>query len=828
MRASVVTFSFSAIEDIFVCCVLLNIANMIPENEVRRSRSSPAKCQFGRQYVCDDLTGKQEARAPTRTPPRTPTKSTSATNAKTTEGRGSSNVILQTAVSPARTPSLTPTRPTSHAKAKTTEGSPACAKETSGTPNLTPGGSTFDMKGQANVTPEPEDLTKFRDSALLKSLSSHLAERSLSSPTTSRRVPNYTFVIITLAVLLFAFGYLYFAYFARYVVHEQRLPLCETKACATYRGMLETSMNLGVNPCDNFYLYVCGTWEKNRNVPMYKQHLERFFKNLFNKLEETVPSQHQNAVQKAVRFFQSCRIAAFASRPKGGEYEVLRDIWTKCGIYWPHINKDANIPKTLICIFEAFYMSNVLGIAKRHDTLLPYVFPGEDMIRQHQYSLQIKQVNRYHEYYEGLRDLMKSADSTKEDDQAYDDFVRVENTIREQLLKEIRVSSETVRMNLSQLAELTPNISELRWEQVFKSEFHLEHTPVDVCNTEYIKGFNKVLGIIGEVELHRYIGWINVQQMAPYVNRKFFSVYAGRNDITVADLQTCLYRTESYMGWATFGSYATQYFDTNTREDMHHIIRSISRTVSQKQPCCTTEMENQSDVGSTVQRSLDELLFYADRFGDPQAMDVILSNISDMGNHVLLNWMDASKGFTKIDYDLFGSISSSFQPQMQQTYYTFFNSNEKRFLMPPYAAMLPLYHKNISNAVKYGALGSLVADAATKLLYDNYLFLPQKWRCFSDSVDGVRNDTEAAALSLHLAWKAFQSVAATGTRPLQTLSDAQLFFVAACLLMCGDGTDGTRFVHKCNEPLKRSVAFSEAFSCPRNSPMNSEEKCVFF
>ncbi|XP_064457184.1 endothelin-converting enzyme 2-like [Ornithodoros turicata] len=672
-----------------------------------------------------------------------------------------------------------------------------------------------------------EDLTDARYSGILKDLSSHLMERHQTDRTSGYCAWNYIIILLALIILLILVGLLYLAY--KYRDHEDST-LCKTTACYMYRDMLKDSMDFEMNPCNNFYQYVCSRWDKNHNVPTYRQHLDEFFRILFKTLEVKVAFQHQSAVEKAISFFQSCRKAIFARGRESGEYKTLKSIWVKCGILWPIANQYSNILRTLICIYDSFYVSNVLGIEKRQDTSLPFVFPGSEIAAFERYGQTIKKVKRYQEYYERLRDLMKTPGTKKEAIQTYEDFLHVEDVVHRHLLKEEFSTVKYARINSSELAELTPNIPAAEWEQVFKSEYQLESPMVDVLNTDYMIAFNEVLSEVGAVELHRYVGWINVQQMASYINWEFFSTFLGKRDLTVTDLQPCLSRTEGFMGWATFARYATDYLDNSTREDMHHIIGAIGRTLSQKLSSSTWQVDQAPDAHQNVQRSLNGLLLYADRFARPEDMDVILSNISDMGGHVLLNWMNASKESTKIDPYLFSSIITFFQRQMEVAYYTFWNRDQEIFLMPPYVAMLPVYNRDINNAVKYGALGTLIADTATKLMYRNYPSIRlRNWPCLSDSLDGgvYDRDVVTSALSLHIAWEAFQAAPSPELRLLPVLHDTQLFFVAACFLMCG-GSDAKRFVRKCNEPLRHSLAFSTAFLCPEDSPMNAKKKCAFF
>ncbi|XP_064472670.1 endothelin-converting enzyme 2-like isoform X2 [Ornithodoros turicata] len=665
-----------------------------------------------------------------------------------------------------------------------------------------------------------------------KTLVTHLAERSHEESLHHNKSSYFTIsVLVTVIILLCVVTSVYFAY--KYFKQKKR-PLCTTAACNLYRDMLQGSINFDLKPCDDFYQYTCDKWNTNYQVPTYRHHLAIFFKTLFKTLRGQVPSEHQTAVEKAVRFFQSCKMAAYAKGRFEGGYQDLVDIWKKCDILWPRVNRNGDILRTMICIYDSFFMDTVLGIVKQHDTQLPYLFPGKALKFLHDYSESIKNASRYQEYYEGFRDLMKTADIKDGEVQTYEAFSSIEDVVYSNLVKPQFMQYNRTRIALWQLTGLTDGIGRTRWQEVFKTEFGLQSSSmsVDVSSIEYIREFNRVLKSVGEVELQRYVGWVSVQQMAPYINSQFSAVYHGVSELADVGLQVCLHRTEVYLGWSVFSKYATRYLDSATRKDIHGIINAIYKIVHSMVTWSEWIEQKRPQTAYEIMRRLAGLLVYADRFENPKHMDPILSSIGDMGDHVFHNWQNASKGLVRIDAPRLQSIISAFQQQMvPEPHYTFWNTQQQTFLMPPYVPIVPLY-LNVSNAVKYGALGFLISDVATKLLHMYYPSAKRRnWPCLNDSRDGGEDDTQIvhSAFALYFAWEAFKGVAVPDSDDLlPELSDAQLFFVAYCLLMCGEPRDEKRFVRRCNEPLRHHSAFSKAFSCPANSPMNAKEKCAFF
>ncbi|CAN8001963.1 unnamed protein product [Ixodes hexagonus] len=155
----------------------------------------------------------------------------------------------------------------------------------------------------------------------------------------------------------------------------------------------------------------------------------------------------------------------------------------------------------------------------------------------------------------------------------------------------------------------------------------------------------------------------------------------------------------------------------------------------------------------------------------------------------------------------------------------------------------PVFSPKLPHAWNYGTLGLAVATLLTWYISDysyttgNYTFFPNaSWQAFT----GLRDYTDC--LSRHFDLRNVQIVAKSVALSVMLreveeadeffisrqgsgkLTGRQLFFVTSCSLLCKTGTSD---YHKelCRAPLRQSPLFAKAFSCPYGAPMNPSLKC---
>ncbi|GFQ78251.1 neprilysin-1 [Trichonephila clavata] len=126
------------------------------------------------------------------------------------------------------------------------------------------------------------------------------------------------------------------------------LNICLTQECVKTAASLLNAMDQTSDPCDNFFQYACGTWNKLHMIPQDRSSISTFevmaddlqviLKGL---LEEPANSHDNSATIKAKTFYKSCistvQIEAIGDKP-------LRDVVRELG-GWPVSERDWEEPE---------------------------------------------------------------------------------------------------------------------------------------------------------------------------------------------------------------------------------------------------------------------------------------------------------------------------------------------------------------------------------------------------------------------------------------------------------------------------------------------------
>lgn len=89
--------------------------------------------------------------------------------------------------------------------------------------------------------------------------------------------------------------------------------ICLTKICTETSATILESMDLTINPCDNFYEFACGKFVKNAIIPDDKKQLSNFhtlqdkvFEQLHAVLNERQQLNDSKSIKLAKTFYNSC------------------------------------------------------------------------------------------------------------------------------------------------------------------------------------------------------------------------------------------------------------------------------------------------------------------------------------------------------------------------------------------------------------------------------------------------------------------------------------------------------------------------------------------
>ncbi|XP_062716400.1 endothelin-converting enzyme homolog [Aedes albopictus] len=105
--------------------------------------------------------------------------------------------------------------------------------------------------------------------------------------------------------------------------------VCHTKECLRSAAAFKQNMNLQVNPCDDFYAYVCGNWaddhprpEQHKSYSWYNERQTKIYRNIRTHLETEASRSDPKPVAQAKSLYKAC--LSVANRKQYGFTAVQR------------------------------------------------------------------------------------------------------------------------------------------------------------------------------------------------------------------------------------------------------------------------------------------------------------------------------------------------------------------------------------------------------------------------------------------------------------------------------------------------------------------------
>ncbi|KAL1414526.1 hypothetical protein MTO96_007317 [Rhipicephalus appendiculatus] len=649
--------------------------------------------------------------------------------------------------------------------------------------------------------------------------------------------------------------------------------LCETTACTSYARMVAQSTSGSVNPCHNFYRFVCEGYA-NSSRSVFRDHVDTFTNHVARSLRTAIaPESAQSAFEKAAVFYQSC-VAVVAEG--ASQFDQFRAIMEDAGILWPQVSKRPNIMESMLKMAVALNVYTLAFFAAEQDggMCLIQIWKGDVLEHLKRRRQELESNDKYEVYYGSFIQVFEGYDrnatmggslltatTSSSASSRWEYFLQIENVAFHYLTGR-RAAVKTVFDDVDKLKQVSPSISPKRWADLFGQMMFAPHNKsenlsfpslpcsqeITVWDVQYLRALDDLLLAIGEQRLHFYYGWTVVQALARFMSHglavlSYGSMKSARDQSSLH----CLRLTETTMGLVVYQRYAAENFRQDIRVELHEIVNMVySALLNNLQVIPELDVRDTSMDLRQLERTLLPRLEFLD---NKDRLDRLLAEVPSMARGSFArNWLELQRALRRMSPDVRRATSSWYLSSIARANgYSIHKAGSKGELgLAPYLTLLPLYDSNVVDSVKYGGLGSLIAEATFQFFVEHlpkqsgfHSLLDQRGRCYESAgtLRGLRGDPvkRAAfnrAITQSFLWHAFRSPLRRRDynwrlRGLESFTEQQLFFMASCFPLCTGHQSGVAEL-TCNEPLRHSRHFPGAFRCPGGAPMNPRLKCSVF
>ena len=635
------------------------------------------------------------------------------------------------------------------------------------------------------------------------------------------------------------------------------------------------AMDTGVQACDNFYQYACGTWRKNNPVPGDKARWGRFNELADQNLaiERTILEKAAKGVsrtpaeQKIGDLYNSCMDEkgndAKGVAPIEPILERIRAAATKEDL----LKEVAALHGQSVRVLFGF---GVRADAKNAAEQIASADQGGLTLPDREYYLKTdaKSVEIRKQFAEHVRKMF--ALLGKEGGGAPDAAVmEVETALAKASLDRVarRNPNNTYhRMPVADLANLTPQ---------FDWNYYLGHVGIpkiaslNVGAPDFFKGMNELVGKTGLEELKAYFIWHVLETNAEYLTAAFREENFAFNQTTLrgvkempARWKQCAAQVNTSLGEALGQKYVEVAFSQSSKDRVLKMVGEIEHAMEQDVKAAEWMSAATKEQAVAKLKLVANKIGYPEKFRDYAAVTIQPGKY--YANVQAARRFEQQRQFAKIGKP----VDKGEWGMTPPTVNAYYSPAQNNINFPAGILQPPFYIAKADDAVNYGAIGVVIGHELTHGFddqgrrFDGAGNLRDWWtendgKAFEVKADCIAQEygkfspTDGVTLNgkltlgensadnggLHLAYIAMMDSLGGKVLPKHDgFTPQQEFFLGFAQIWCENATDESRRVTAATDPhspgefrvngvLQNSPEFRQAYSCKVGDRMVSTNPC---
>ncbi|PVD37052.1 hypothetical protein C0Q70_04045 [Pomacea canaliculata] len=503
-------------------------------------------------------------------------------------------------------------------------------------------------------------------------------------------------------------------------------------------AQLMAAMDTTAHPCDDFFQFACGQWNR-RNVIPEDKHSYNTFEKLHDELqiilkdllEESPMAHDSNATLKAKTLYKSC-INMTQIRNIGDE--PLRSVTLELG-GWPIIleNWDSSsfVLEEVLGNIRLKYNAPILigswvGADDKNSSLniIQLDQPGLGMPSR-EYYLQAKSESEYVQaYLNFMRGVVSLLGSTEipVDDQLMDllEFeTKLANVTRPQAERH-DTGALYKKMSISQLQQLVPQMDWLVYLRGAVSPVLSGNDEVVVFAVEYLQDMMTIVRQTDTRTLANYIIWRVVMMLAPELTESYQQVHSKYKMVLHGVMRDkvrwkkCVEYANDQMGLAVGAMFIRDNFRRQSKQTALDMIEDIRAAFNELLDENEWMDEETKDVAREKANAMNARIGYPDFITEKDKLDAKYQELLFEERHYFNNVL-AMKRFEahKIMSKLGKPVEKDEWEQEPAVVNAFYNSNSNDIVFPAGILQPLFYSEHFPKSLNYGGIGVVIGHEIT-------------------------------------------------------------------------------------------------------------------
>ncbi|XP_070381654.1 endothelin-converting enzyme-like 1 isoform X2 [Dermacentor albipictus] len=645
-------------------------------------------------------------------------------------------------------------------------------------------------------------------------------------------------IAVVIALVLLVLSRLYWSGFERTTSHP--FPVCRTGDCAAHAVTLSSSIASALDPCQDFSLFVCTSWNR-AHAPVAMSLTEQLVADSLLALTRMTAGSggHVTLEDRPALFMALCKTARPDQDSQGVQAlnEFLRDEVNFIGRITEHYATYALLLEALAVLsgkwLVPLWFRLDLIVTGRNSSVL--VVEPEPLVTF--WNKLHASLNRtYSAYVEQFIEVVYGNDTGSPlVPVSYLHFLRDRSeAVQGKVLRVLSLAESTrlpipVDGKLADLPDFAPKFTSAAWTEAVSEAYGRsigkDHA-VRVDSRQLLDAMNHLSGTASAEELLYHAVWWFVQQIGALTSNALFEttrVALGES----GDL---------YQGLLC-GAQAT-------------VMQSVEDTLNMVQSVAVTTARVSRHLGQMARDSTYSMLLESHPAVwptpptfEPADFERLYGEHADDGSRGFFgHWRSSRVGIQRSFGRGVHSAAAQFY-KLDPSSLTAYSRALKAVSVATAALQPPLYYGAGTAAMRFGGLGfayaaQLVRNMDVGALLDAAAareshvaeekdHLLESFDC-SDASEKRRAFPHLPALVLaHAAYSKSTNGSTKDPRltGLEQYTGTQVFFMTACLGLCEEDASGRHWSSECNAAARNYAPFAEAFHCSTDTPMNPKEKC---
>ncbi|CAK8671256.1 unnamed protein product [Clavelina lepadiformis] len=517
---------------------------------------------------------------------------------------------------------------------------------------------------------------------------------------------------------------------------------CITRPCVQVANRIIEDLDERVDPCEDFYQFSCGGWEKKNPLPIGHSRWSTF--NVLNQKNQAImknileanTTSESSSEKKAKLFYKSCldldSINKLSTTPL---IDIIAEIggWSISG-EWNQSDFDFNKSLELMAPFSLFpFFSMDVGPDSKHsNSNVVIVSEGGLSLGERAYYVN-KTIDDDHmlsAYLEYMTDVGSLLSGDRNDTRRQmHEILSLEKEIAEIMVPREQLRDESKnyhRMNMSDLLELAGSVD---WIRIFQKSFkELANVtiglnePVITSTKSYLEKFSAIVYKTPKKILNNYLVWNFASTFVgtlgqPFLDaqNKFHKVQLGSDMNCIERWHQCVGLVDKVLGEPLGRLFIEHKFDTTSKVSAEKMVTAIKSSFQENLNSISWMDAKTKEIAAEKAAAVEDMVGFPDdilniTYVDGEYEKLILSPSASYFDH----YVDYVKFVTMKELQsLREPVKRNEWSLTPPTINAYYSPNKNVIVFPAGILQPPFYRDGFPQAINFGGIGIVVGHELT-------------------------------------------------------------------------------------------------------------------